>query len=183
MIKSHRKMIFTTVALAAVLAVASYAFADWGRGWGHRGYGPHHRGMMEYGAGPGAQGGEFYCGSGPGTGAGRSGLTEEQLERIEQQRQSFFTETEPLRQKLYEKKMALRSELAKENPDLDSAKQLQGEISDLRAEFDQKRLEHRIEMRKIAPESGGAAMGRGGRSLGGGGYGSAYGYGRGPCWR
>jgi hypothetical protein len=183
MIKSHRKMIFTTVALAAVLAVASYAFADWGRGWGHRGYGPHHQGIMEYGAGPGAQGGEFYCGSGPGTGAGRSGLSDEQLERIEQQRQSFFTETEPLRQKLYEKKMALRSELAKENPDLGSAKQLQGEISDLRAEFDQKRLEHRIEMRKIAPESGGAAMGRGGRSPRGGGYGSAHGYGRGPCWR
>ena len=69
-------------------------------------------------------------------------MSEEQIEKMETEREAFFKDTEPLRQKLYEKEMALRSEMVKENPDMGAARQLQGEISDLRAEFDQKRLEH-----------------------------------------
>jgi Spy/CpxP family protein refolding chaperone len=108
-------------------------------------------------------------------------LSEEQIEKMEAQREAFFKDTEPIRQKLYEKQMALRSELSKEAPDLNAAKKLQGEVSDLRAEFDQKRLDHQLEMQKIVPEAGRGAMGQRGRGPRGGGYG--YGYGPGACWR
>ena len=164
----------TAIALIATLAVASYAFAGWGRGYGHMGYGPYQRGMMsEYGEnGPGAG---YH---GPRFG---NSLTPEQIEQIEAQRQAFFQETEPIRQKLHEKNAALRSELAKENPDAEAATALQKEISGLRTEFDQKRLEHRMEMRKITPEIGrgyrGAGPGYGHRGPGGSGYGPGY------CWR
>lgn len=180
MMKPNAFTIVTAIALIATLAFASYAFAGWGRGWGHMGYGPHHRGMMgdygDCGRGSGAYG--------PGYGQGRGfgdALSQEQIEQIETQREAFFKETEPIRQRLYEKEMALGSELAKENPDADAAKALQKEISDLRSDFDQKRLEHRMEMRKITPEIGrgyrGAGPGYAQRGPRGGGYGP------GSCWR
>ncbi len=193
MMKGHTTTILTAIALVATLAVASYAFADWGRGWGgHMGYGPHHRGMMGYGEGygpgPGEYGrgygpgpGEYGRGYGPGRGYPGDALSEEQIEKMEAQREAFFKDTEPIRQKLYEKQMALRSELSKEAPDMNAAKKLQGEVSDLRAEFDQKRLDHQLEMQKIVPEAGRGALGQRGRGPRGGGYG--YGYGPGACWR
>lgn len=182
MMKGHTTTILTAIALVATLAVASYAFADWGRGWGgHMGYGPHHRGMMGYGEGYGPGPGEYGRGYGPGRGYPGDALSEEQIEKMEAQREAFFKDTEPIRQKLYEKQMALRSELAKEAPDMNAAKKLQGDVSDLRAEFDQKRLDHQLEMQKIVPEAGRGAMGQWGRGPRGGGYG--YGYGPGACWR
>jgi zinc resistance-associated protein len=182
MMKGHTTKILTAIALVATLAVASYAFADWGRGWtGHMGYGPHHRGMMGHDQRYGPEGGECGRGYGPGRGGPRSEMSEEQIEKMETQREAFFKDTEPIRQKLYEKEMALKSELAKENPDIDAAKALQSEISGLRAEFDQKRLEHRVKMRKIVPEAGRGYKDRGGRGPRGGGYG--YGYNPGACWR
>ncbi len=181
--KPHAFKILTAIALVATLAFGSYAFAGWGRDWGHRGYGPPHRGMME--------GGGSYSGYGPGSddygpryGQGRGfggDVSQEQIERIEAQREAFFKETAPIRQRLYEKQMALRSELAKENPDAGAAKALQKETSELRSDLDQKRLEHRMEMKKIAPEIGrgykGAGPGYGHRGHRGGGYGPGY------CWR
>jgi len=182
MMKPHSFKILTAIALIATLAVASYAFAGWGQGWGHgrMGYGPHHRGMMGdyggYGPGPGEYGTRY--------GQARgfdSNLSPEQIEKMETQREAFFKETEPIRQRLYEKEMALRSELAKENPDADAAKTLQNEISELRSDFDKKRLEHRMEMRAIAPEIGqgyrSTGPGYGPRAPRGGGYGPGY------CWR
>ncbi|MGD8366052.1 MAG: periplasmic heavy metal sensor [Desulfobacterales bacterium] len=184
MTKGHTTKILTAIALVATLAVASYAFADWGQGWGrHMGYGPHHRGSMGYAEGYGPDGGQYGRGYGPDRGYPRQELSQEQIEKIEAQREAFFKESEPIRQKLYEKQMALRSEMAKENPSLDTAKQLQEEISNLRAEFDQKRLEHQFQMRKIVPEDGRVFMGRGGRGPRGGGPGYGYGYGPGACWR
>ncbi|MCF8051809.1 MAG: periplasmic heavy metal sensor [Desulfobacterales bacterium] len=180
MMKQHSFKILTAIALIATLAVASYAFAGWGRDWGHMGYGPHHREMMGdyggYGPGPGEYGPRY----GQGRGFG-SNLSQEQIEKMETQREAFFKETEPIRQRLYEKEMALRNELAKENSDADAAKALQKEISELRSDFDQKRLEHRMEMRAIAPEIGqgygSAGPGYAPRGPRGGGYGPGY------CWR
>ena len=60
-------------------------------------------------------------------------------------------------------RQALRSELAQENPDPQKAAAIQKEISGLEAQFDQKRLEHRLEMRKISPNAGGGWMMGGGR--------------------
>jgi Spy/CpxP family protein refolding chaperone len=86
---------------------------------------------------------------------------------LEQQRAGFLKATDQTRQKLYEKELALRSELAKENPDTSKASSLQSEISRLRNELDQKRLDFEIQAKKSIPN-----YDRGGR-----GYGPMMGYG------
>ena len=53
--------------------------------------------------------------------------------------------------RLNEKRQALHTELDKQTPDVATAKALQKEISDLQAQFDQKRLTHILEMKKIDP--------------------------------
>ncbi|MFO7556627.1 MAG: periplasmic heavy metal sensor, partial [Desulfobacterales bacterium] len=104
-------------------------------------------------------------------------------------RKAFFKSTGDLRRKIYQKKLALESEFAKENPDPKNAANLQKEISDFKAQIDQKRIEHMIEMRKINPNLGPGLMGSGmmghgyGRGYGGSGpmgYGSSSGH---PCWK
>ena len=176
MMKRHSAKIFTAVAVVATLVLASYALADWGRGWGHMGYGPHHRGMMGYYGDYGPDRGGY----GPRGDFPAYDMSREQAEQIEKQREAFFTETEPLRERLYEKQTALRSELTRENPDMGKASELQKEISELQGQFDQKRLEHQMEMRKILPDTG---RGFASRGMGPRGYGGGYGYGPGACWR
>ena len=95
-------------------------------------------------------------------------LSAEEIAKLEQQRADFFKATENLRQQLYEKELALQSELAKQNPDTSNASKLQSEISKLQSDLDQKRLEYDIQARKSAPN-----YNRGYR----GGYGSMMGYG------
>ena len=163
------KKIFTNKSLMiltiiAVIGFGAYAFADWGMGpgmmggWGNYGPGWHH-------------GGYGYNGYGN----MMRNLNDDQIQEINTQRNTFFKETENLRQDLYAKQLELRSELAKENPDSKKALNLQGDISKLQARMDQKRIDHRVEMRNINPNAGRGFMGRGGM-----------GYGTGPggyCWR
>jgi len=75
---------------------------------------------------------------------------------------------------IFQKRLELRSELAKQTPDVQKAVKLQKELSELKAQFDQKRIDHRIKMKKINPNVGRGFGGRGrvlGRGFGG------------PCWR
>ena len=139
------------LAVLAVFGISTFAFADWGRGYGHM-MGP---GMM----GPGWQQGGGYYGN----------LSADEIAKLDQQRAEFFAATENTRQQLYEKNLALQSELAKENPDTAKASKLQSEISKLQSDLDQKRLEHDIQARKSAPNYN--------RGYRGGGYGSMMGYG------
>ena len=138
------------LAVLAVFGFSTIALAGWGDGYGHM-MGP---GMM----GPGWQQGSGYYGN----------LSADEIAKLEQQRAEFFRATENTRQQLYEKNLALQSELAKENPDTAKASKLQGEISKLQSDLDQKRLEYDIQARKSAPN-----YNRGYR----GGYGSMMGYG------
>jgi hypothetical protein len=107
-------LIMTGIALFLSIAVVS-AFAHgpgWGkgRGYGHMmgpdgwGQGWHHRGGYGYGQ-------EGYYGN----------LSADEIAKLDQQRAEYFKATENIRQKLYEKELALRSELAKENPDTSKA--------------------------------------------------------------
>ena len=161
----------TVLAIAGIVGFAATSFAGWGRGgggncwgqgsgWGQRGYGPS-----------GYQG----------------NLTDEQITRLDKERQAFFEETRNLRENLYQKELELRSELAKENPDSQKAAGLQAEISDLTAQLDQKRIDHRIKMKKENPEFfAGKGYGYGGRGMGRGFYGQGMGRGMrgqgGCCW-
>ena len=161
------KNVIITIASIAVLGIGINAFAHGGRGWGG-GWG-HHRGNMQY------QGG---YGNGP-----VEQLNPEEYKQFEQKREAFFSETQDIRTSLFEKERDLQNELAKDEPDVAQASRLQKEISDLQSQFDQKRIEHMVEMRKLNPNAGRGFM-RGGSMMGSGGPMMGYGYngGGGNCW-
>lgn len=163
---SNLSKILIILAVVTLLGFGAKAFADWGMGYGHRGWGHHGPGWHHQGWGGSGYGG-YMMGN----------LNEKDLKALEDERRAFFEETETLRQNLYAKDLELRSELAKENPDVKKASRLQSEISQLQAQLDQKHVEHRIKMRKINPYAGRGYMG----GRGGMGYGPQYGGGR--CWQ
>jgi hypothetical protein len=67
-----------------------------------------------------------------------------------------------VRQKIYQKKLELASEVAKQQPDIAAAAALQQEVSDLLAQLAQKHLEHFLRIQKINPDLGrGGPMGFG----------------------
>jgi Spy/CpxP family protein refolding chaperone len=137
--------------LMVFLAIPAPGFADRGMGYGpYQRWGHHPMHAWHHGAEQGC--GFGYWGD----------LSEEDIQKLEKERTDFFEDTKNLRAKIYQKRLELRSELAKENPDAKKAAELQTEISKMKAEFDQKRLNHFLNIRKINPD-----MGRGF----GGGYG------------
>lgn len=162
------KLIVVLAVIATVGFVAS-AFAGWGAGgYGHRGGGWHHMG---------------WGGSGDGYGYNQN-LTDEQQKALDQERQAFLNATESIRQDLYAKNLELRSELAKDNPDVQQSSALQKEISKLESGLDQKQLDFMLNARKVAPDAGRGYMmgGRGGMMGYGPGYGSGAGRRGGYCW-
>jgi zinc resistance-associated protein len=148
--KSYLKKI-SMVTIAVVFGLSALAFADWGGGYGH---------MMGPGWHRGWDGGDD--------------LSADQIAKLEQQRTEFFKATEGLRQQLYDKELALQSELAKDAPDAGKASALQSDISRLRAELDQKRLEFDLQAGQSLP---GYGRGRGYGHMMGYGYGPPMGYG------
>lgn len=162
--KKNQSKILVLVTVVAFLGVGAYAFADWGRyGMGNWG---HHRGGYHMGWG--------------GSGYQRD-LSEDEYKKLDEQMQTFYKETESIRQKMYEKQLALRSELAKENPDAKKAAEIQKELSALESELDQKRIDHMLSLKKDYPDWGRGFMGRGGRGYMG--RGGMMGYGPGYCWQ
>ena len=140
----------TVLAIAGIVGFTATSFAGWGKGggncqgqdsgWGQRGVAPS-----------GYQG----------------NLSDEQITRLDKERQAFFEETRDLRKNLNQKELELRSELAKHDPDAQKAAGLQAEISELTAQLDQKRIAHRIKMQKENPEFfAGRGYGKGGRGMG-----------------
>ena len=97
---------------------------------------------------------------------GLAGPVDQEIEQMGAARRSFFEETRELRDNRYQKELELRNELAKDNPDVETALALQKELSDLQGQLAQKRIEHRIKMQKENPDY---FVGRG--------YGRGYGYG------
>lgn len=170
------------ITIVAVLGFGATAFAGPGMGYGRGGYGPG----MGYGPqmmGPGYGMGPGSMGYGPGMGRGFQGygnsgdLKDEDLKKLDEQRNAFFEATKNMRNDLYEKGFELRSELVKQSPDSQKAGKLQKELSELRSQLDQKRIDHKIEMKKINPN-----VGRGFAGRGPGGYGAGF-RGAGACRR
>lgn len=152
-----KNLIVGILMVASLLFIIGYganAFAGWGRG-----------------GGPGGCWGGGHTGVAP---------TAEQYRQIDAQRQAFFVATSDLRQQIYEKDLALRSELAKDSPDAATAGKLQKELSQLEGDFEQKRLAHMIEMRKLNPNAGQGYASRGNRGTGSGGCRGGGGGSR--CW-
>ena len=169
--KSGKIMI--VIVIVAIFAITATSFAGWGRGGG-RGWGGNCWGPGG-GYGPKGYGGQGYQGN----------LSDEELSKLTQERKAFFEATSDLREQLYQKELELRSELAKPEPDAKRAAGLQKEISGIESELDQKRLDHRIKMKKNFPQLGfrGQGYGRGGRGMNRGMYGGGDCYGGGGgCW-
>jgi len=136
-------LIITGIALLISIAAVS-AFAH-DSGWSRsRGYG-HMMGSDSWG-GPGMHRGYMYD-----QGGYYDNLSADEIAKLDQQRAEYFKATENIRQTLYEKELALKSELAKEDPDTDKASTLQSDISKLQSNLDQKRLNCELKARKSAP--------------------------------
>ena len=173
-----------TVVIAAVVLLAGATFAFAHGGWGDDGYGyggrmggyggymmgPGYGGHMMgpgyggYMMGPGYRGYRMGPGWGRGYGRGYGNLSDEQQAKIDAAQNKFLDETRTLRRDLDQKGDELRREMDRENPDAKKVAEIQKQISKLQAEFDQKAVQHRLEMRKLLPEDfqGRGYYGRGG---------------------
>jgi Spy/CpxP family protein refolding chaperone len=115
--------------------------------------------------------------------AANTNLTDDQIKRMETERNAFKTATQGVRQQINEKRTALNAELAKQAPDASKCTALQKEVSDLQAQLEQKRVAHILEMKIIDPNfTEGPGMGPGmGHGMGPGmGPGKGQGMGPGP---
>jgi|AMWB02.1.fsa_nt_gi Spy/CpxP family protein refolding chaperone len=129
-----------------IVGLASLAFARGGGSWDcpYGNDGPR----MGHGMGKGMMGG----GHGNWADGRGANLTDEQKAKLDAAREKFFTETEPLRIQMRDKHFALQDEMNKKEPDSAKVAQLQKELSQIEAEFDQKRVQHQLEMRQLLPE-------------------------------
>jgi hypothetical protein len=111
-------------------------------------------------------------------------LSDQDIDKLNQERQAFFEDTRELRDKLNQKRLELRSTIAKQDPDVNKALALQKEVSDLEGQLDQKRIEQRIKMQKENPDFfAGRGAGRGyGYGPRGKGMGRGFGGCGGDCW-
>jgi zinc resistance-associated protein len=163
----HITAILLVLAIVGIVGFSAPSFAGWGRG------GSGNCPMAGGGAGPG----------------GGADLTDEEIAALQKERNAFFEQTRDLRDKLYQKGLELRAEMAKQSPDAKKATDLQKEVSGLEGELAQKTLEQRLKMQKENPKLYGKGFGRGmgmghGRGPGSGmgmGMGMGGGCGRGPC--
>ena len=153
--------ILVALTVFTVMGFGVYAFAGEGMG-----YGRHHSERGHHGSE--WNNGDYGC---PGYGYMKGDLSDEEIQKMDEQREAFFKSTEDMRLEIYQKRLALESEFAKKNPDAKNAANLQKEISDLKAQIDQKRIAHLIEMKKINPGLGAGFMGPG---MMGHGYGRGY---------
>lgn len=150
-----KKIIIAGVSITLIIFSIN-AFAHSGMGWGHHGSGWHH------------QDGYFPGNTDP--------MSQEEYDQFEQSREAFFQETQGIRNQLFEKNRELENELAKAEPNAAEASRLQKEISELQSQFDQKRIAHRVEMKKLNPNAGRGYMYKN-RMMGGKSYRGGY------CWQ
>jgi zinc resistance-associated protein len=117
-------------------------------------------------------------------------LTEEQKSQMDKLHQKFFDQTAPLRSQIAAKHSELNILMNTSNPDLEKAKALQKELTDLKGKMGQERINLYAEERKIDPNARfgmgyGRGMGGPGRGMGGPGPGMGRhrgDSGPGHCW-
>jgi len=158
------KKLMTIVGIASLGALLVVPAMVWAQGWG-----------------PGHMRGFWGRGSGYRPNGNYAQVTPEQNEKLADLNRKFFDDTQELRSQLWSKRTELSAALSQANPDTAKVDELQKQISDLRSQLDQKRINYQLEARKIAPEASGPAYGYGygyGPQMRG--YGPGYGMGYGP---
>lgn len=171
---NNKRTTKTIIIISIILLVGStVAFAHGGRGY--RGDGPNMRGYGGQMNCPGYGGGQMKgYGPGWGKGSGYSNLSEEEAAKLTEAREKFYTETKEMRRQISNLREDLRDEMVKDDPDSAKVLKIHKELSSIEDDFDQKRILHRLEMRKLVPEKfQGRGYGRG--------FGRGYGRG-GNCW-
>lgn len=106
-------------------------------------------------------------------------LTPEQETELEALDRKFYDETRGLRDSIRTKSSELEVVLGNSNPDIEKAKGLQKEISDLRAALDEKTVTYELEARKIVPDQNPGYGNRGWNGHHMGSFGTMMGYGHG----
>lgn len=81
-------------------------------------------------------------------------LSPEIKAKLKAERDAFFDQTSDLRAEIYKKKLAMKDELQKNEPDGQKLKALQKEISRLEALLNKERYKFIKRMEKIHPEAG-----------------------------
>jgi Spy/CpxP family protein refolding chaperone len=168
--RGEQEMKRLVITLAIGLLITSLAIPVFARG---RGWGMGGRMGGFWGGGPGS------CGQ-PDRGYGSHDPEERNTQ--DQREEAFYRDTGEIRNQIPTKSAELDTLLNSPNPDLEKARSLQKEISELQAKMDEKRLNHELEERKRNPEA------RSGRRYGWGsgphmrGFGSMGGYGPGMGW-
>lgn len=104
------------------------------------------RKMMRYGFNDGAGASYKYPGY-------DRNLSDTTVKKLNTEQEAFIKITEALRQKIYEKELYLKVELAKKEPDKDTALIFQKELSAARGEFEQLMIQHLIRMKSINLEA------------------------------
>ncbi|MBT8364731.1 MAG: periplasmic heavy metal sensor [Deltaproteobacteria bacterium] len=135
------KKIIIGLTIAIAIGIGTYAFGHMGGGYGN--YDRMHGGPRMHQGYYGEPSYDY-----------RADLKDEDIKALDEERSAFFKETENIRRNLYSKRLELRSELIKNNPDASKAGALQKEISELEAQLDRKRIDHMIKIRKISPDDG-----------------------------
>ncbi len=79
------------------------------------------------------------------------GLSDREVEDLEENLATFKETITDVKKEICKISQELQQELLENDPDLEIAKEYQGEISKLKAKLDLLRLEHMVEMKKIAP--------------------------------
>ena len=123
----------------AMLLVAAFVYPVFARG--PMGGGPGKKGMGQA-WGPGTYGQRW---------AGPAALSEEQRAQLQELRQRFLDETADLRSKLWAKRGELEALLSATTPDEARVKELQAQINELRGKLSQKRLNYRLQAKRVAP--------------------------------
>ena len=158
------KKLFIIGGIFLLTTVIAYPAFARGQGWGG--------GCNGYG--------QAYC---PGYNGGGGNLSSEQRSNLEKLRYSFLGDTTDLRNKIWAKKSEMDNLLNSTTLDEKKIREVNKEISALKTEMGDKRLNYELESKKIAPEAGSyRGYGRGydrGNPQRGNGFGR--GYGPGSC--
>lgn len=129
-----RKKILLFIAAAFIFSSFLQAYeaqAKWGRGFKDRGRSAW-----------GTPGGSPNCFAGV-------DLTPEQRVKLNNMRAGIFKDSVSIRSDIYAKRLELNSLLLDQEPDVEKAKKVQGELSSLKGKLAQKRLLSRVEARKV----------------------------------
>lgn len=100
------------------------------------------------------------CGMGPGLGMGPGfgmnphvastlDLTEDQKAEIQAKQEAFQEEINPLKEKLFKKRMEMREQWAKADPSLAKITEKQQEIQSLQSQIQEKAARYRLECRQV----------------------------------